>query len=319
MGPKTKDKRHTEETERGNEKKILVADLDRTLIPAPYEEFLNKRLTDYLAGSSYNFPEEPKEKIDEIYRKRRESKSAGKDMEASSIEDEAYWTEKFFEGGEVEKVDPLIRGFVEEELRNIPDSLQKNLERMGMPFYLISGTPDPVVKYFAEGLGAEDGAGAIIKEENGRYTGEIDRIIDHKDKERRFWDVINKERDKGHRINLDESYGLGDSFADFGYLPHVGNSYIIGERSDFYDPEKNDLWKALRYHEKTKEGKIKLKMYTPEGIIEHDPEEDSSEVTKTKIETPAEVALEEIEKEVNRSKNPIKNWLRDRAGEILFF
>lgn len=114
----------------------------------------------------------------------------------------------------------------------------------GYKVFVISGSPDFLVKDFAKIYGANDTiATKYIFDENDKFTGEIFPMWDSKNKEK----SINLLTDK-YDINLEKSHAYGDTNGDFSMFKKVGYAHAINPTFELIDK----LYKNKNLKNKTK-------------------------------------------------------------------
>lgn len=96
-------------------------------------------------------------------------------------------------------------------------------KKEGYKIFVISGSPDFLVRDFAKIYGADDTiATKYIFDENKKFTGKILPMWDSKNKKKSINFLTKK-----YNIDLDKSHAYGDTNGDFSMFEKVGNAHAI--------------------------------------------------------------------------------------------
>lgn len=114
----------------------------------------------------------------------------------------------------------------------------------GYKIFVISGSPDFLVRDFAKIYGADDTiATKYIFDENKKFTGKILPMWDSKNKKKSI-DFLTKK----YNIDLEKSHAYGDTNGDFSMFEKVGNAHAINPSFELI----NRLFADKNLREKTK-------------------------------------------------------------------
>lgn len=117
-------------------------------------------------------------------------------------------------------------------------------KKEGYKIFVISGSPDFLVRDFAKIYGADDTiATKYIFDENNKFTGKILPMWDSKNKKKSINFLTKK-----YNIDLDKSHAYGDTNGDFSMFEKVGNAHAINPSFELI----NRLFADEKLREKTK-------------------------------------------------------------------
>ena len=132
-----------------------------------------------------------------------------------------------YRGMEVAEVKALSTEMFETSLRpkifsEAVSQIQEHKEQ-GIAVVLVTGSLDFIVQPIADYLGADAILAPQLREENGRFTGELTTVpLIAEEKAKAVRSYANQ-----HEISLEESYAYGDSQSDLPMLACVGNPVAV--------------------------------------------------------------------------------------------
>ncbi|MFN2544666.1 MAG: HAD family hydrolase [Actinomycetota bacterium] len=113
---------------------------------------------------------------------------------------------------------------------------------LGRRVFIVSSSPEEVVKPLAEHFGVTDVIATRAEVEEGRYTGSLERYVYAEGKAEA---ILETARDRG--IDLDASFAYSDSMTDLPMLEVVGNPVAVNPDRDLRrEAEKRD-WQIRQF------------------------------------------------------------------------
>lgn len=99
----------------------------------------------------------------------------------------------------------------------------------------VSGSPYELVQEMAKKHNFDDCRGTIyVTDENGKYTGEVKPMWDHKSKKQALLELCEQ-----YNIDLENSYAYGDTTGDFTMFELVGHPYAINPTKELIEKIKS--------------------------------------------------------------------------------
>jgi HAD superfamily hydrolase (TIGR01490 family) len=148
-------------------------------------------------------------------------------------------------GWEKAQVEELVRDVVIDLID--PYVYQEALDLMalhralGRRVYIVSSSPEEVVKPLAQHFGVTDVIATQAQVEDGRYTGELQRYVYAEGKAEAMRDVAAEEG-----IDLEGSFAYSDSATDIPMLETVGNPVAVNPDRDLRKEAEKRAWQ-IRY------------------------------------------------------------------------
>jgi len=148
-----------------------------------------------------------------------------------------------------ERVKQLAEGKLSQYLiaRIFPAALDqvRTHKNRGELIVLVTGSLDFIVQPLAAHLNADHVLSVQLREENGRFTGElVTEPLAGVEKANAVTEFA-----KRHNIELSRSYAYGDSEADVPMLQCVGNPCVINPKKQFRRIARTHGWRVLRWTE----------------------------------------------------------------------
>jgi len=135
----------------------------------------------------------------------------------------------------VEVIDPIV---YDEALE-----LMAMHREAGRKVFIVSASPEEIVAPLAQHLGADEAiATRAVLDEEGRYTGEVERYCYGPEKVRVLQELA--ERDG---IDLDASYAYSDSATDAPMLAAVGHAIAVNPDRELLKLARNAGWEVVRF------------------------------------------------------------------------
>lgn len=118
-------------------------------------------------------------------------------------------------------------------------NLLKKLHQKGYFTIALSGSPEEVVKPFAERLKFDMSIGAIYERQNGFYTSNILRESWHQ-KDKILRDSLNWDK-----FTLEDSYAIGDTMGDASLLSIVENPIAFNPQKELFELARRNNWSVV--------------------------------------------------------------------------
>lgn len=115
----------------------------------------------------------------------------------------------------------------------------------GFKTYAISGVNIEVIDMYRNKLGFDEGYGTEAESENGIYTGKLKQnlVLDHA-KKGVFRRIV-----ADNQIDLQHSFGFGDSEHDRAFLDDVGYPIVINPRQALRETAERNNWPIFSFHD----------------------------------------------------------------------
>lgn len=117
-------------------------------------------------------------------------------------------------------------------------NLIKQLKSEGYFLIALSGSEMYSVQKFTEKLGFDLTIGETYHENNGTFSGKIDKVIGRKDEF--IYNFV-----KEHDLTFKGSYAVGDSSGDIAMLDIVENPIAFNPEDTLYEKAKKENWKIV--------------------------------------------------------------------------
>jgi HAD superfamily hydrolase (TIGR01490 family) len=115
-------------------------------------------------------------------------------------------------------------------------------QALGRRVFIVSSSPEEVVKPLAEHFGVTDVIATRARVEDGRYTGDLERYVYAEGKAEA---ILEAAKEQG--IDLDASFAYSDSMTDLPMLEVVGNPVAVNPDRDLRrEAEKRD-WQIRQF------------------------------------------------------------------------
>ncbi|MBA3534550.1 MAG: HAD-IB family hydrolase [Ardenticatenales bacterium] len=119
----------------------------------------------------------------------------------------------------------------------------ESLGKQGFSRFIISGSPDPLLKIIGKHLEATAAFGTLPEKRAGRYTGQIvGSLCSDQEKARRLTEYLAQQ---SWDIDWAASYSFADSFSDLPILQLVGNPTAVRPDSELYAYAQAATWPIL--------------------------------------------------------------------------
>jgi len=152
----------------------------------------------------------------------------------------------YLNGLNAREVKSLLPELFETYLRpRLSQKIQEYMETLrdkGHEIILISGTLDFLLDFLVEILEADGGVGSPLEIQNGLFTGQILGIHPYYHGKVK---ALKKYLD-GRKVDYRNSYGFGDSWADFPLLSLFGNPIVVNPGKISRRQAKKKGWKVIR-------------------------------------------------------------------------
>jgi len=164
-----------------------------------------------------------------------------------SLKDRDFFSTKlYYRGKRVEELDALAAKFFAPNrvkklvFKGALEEIEKR-RREGAKLILLTGSPLFIARQFSV-LGFDRIIGSLIEEKDGVYTGEL---LDYPSGPRKR-EIIQRLADEDG-IDLQESYGYGNSSADAHFLSLLGNPVAVNPSRRLRKIAREKGWKVVRW------------------------------------------------------------------------
>lgn len=175
------------------------------------------------------------ENVKPFYQKYQDRKGSYEDY----LDKAALFYQKNLIGIDKDIINLYSKKVIENNKSKIYRITKKALEyhkKEGYKIFVISGSPDFLVKEFAKIYGADDTiATKYIFDKNNKFTGKILPMWDSKNKKKSIDFLAEK-----YNIDLEKSHAYGDTNGDFSMFEKVGNAHAINPSFELIDRLYND-------------------------------------------------------------------------------
>lgn len=116
--------------------------------------------------------------------------------------------------------------------------LIEELKENGYLLFAISGSQSEIIEKIAEHYGFESYLGTVYEREGQRFTGQ--KVFHAHRKDEALKKLI-----KTYRLDLEDSYGVGDSASDIAMLELVANPIAFNPESELFAHSRANGWKIV--------------------------------------------------------------------------
>ena len=116
--------------------------------------------------------------------------------------------------------------------------LIEELKEKGCLLFAISGSQSEIIEKIAEHYGFESYLGTVYERAGDRFTGQKVFHAHHKDE-------ALKKLIKTYHLDLEDSYGVGDSASDIAMLEMVANPIAFNPESELFTHSRANGWKIV--------------------------------------------------------------------------